>query len=78
MLPTRANDQILDRIGAKPVGEGWNLAVISGGPTDFWFKQIHNGIPYASPLRTYLDLQRIGGRGKDGAQLLREQRLTLP
>ena len=77
MLPKRAGDQVLEQIGAKPVGEGWNLAVISAGPTDFWFKQERDGIMYASPLRTYLDLQRIGGRGKDGAQLLREQRLTL-
>jgi hypothetical protein len=78
MLPKRAGDQVLEQIGAKPVGEGWNLAVITGGPTDFWFKQERDGLMYASPLRTYLDLQRIGGRGKDGAQLLREQRLTLP
>lgn len=78
MLQRRMGDEILDRIGAKPVGEGWNLAVIAGGQTDFWFRQERDGVMYASPLRTYLDLQRIGGRGKDGAQLLREQRLVLP
>ena len=78
MLGRPVCDQVFEQIGAKPVAEGWNLAVIPGGASDFWFKQVREGIMYASPLRTYLDLQRIGGRGRDGAQLLREQRLRLP
>ena len=69
---------VLNAVGAKPVTEGWNLGIISAGPgQEMRFADRATGIALASPLRTYLDLLRSGGRAKEQAKELRNQWLTI-
>jgi len=68
----------LEALDARPVAEGWNLATIDAGSDgELRFRQRINNQWFASPLRTYLDLLRTGGRGQDAAKMLREQKLHL-
>ena len=70
-------DHFLEHIKAKPVSEGWNFAMINMSQTvhQFRFQRKEDGIRYASPLQTYLDLLQGPGRSKDLAEHLREQKL---
>ncbi len=66
----------LEAIDARPVSEGWNLLAINEG-VELRFRQRIDDLWIASPLQTYFDLLTAGGRGKDAAQMLREQKLQL-
>jgi len=70
-------DTFLQRIKAKPVSEGWNFGLFTASPTirQLRFRQMVDGVQYASPLQTYLDLLQGPGRSKDLAEHLREQKL---
>ncbi|HMG47757.1 MAG TPA: hypothetical protein VK614_09885 [Allosphingosinicella sp.] len=66
----------LDEIDAKPVDEGWNLAIIPVRTEAEARAGVRiDGISYASPLRVYLDLLQLPGRAKDLATHLRAERL---
>lgn len=67
---------VLQAIDARPVREGWNLAVQeSRSDDDFRFRQRQNDLWVADPLQTYLDLLQSGGRAKELAQHLRAEKL---
>jgi len=70
-------DHFLEQIKAKPVNEGWNFGMINASQTvhQLRFQRKEDGIKYASPLQTYLDLLQGPGRSKDLAEHLREQKL---
>ncbi|MES2336301.1 MAG: hypothetical protein V4551_16720 [Pseudomonadota bacterium] len=67
---------VLEAIDARPVREGWNLAVQeSRSDDDFRFRQRQNDLWVADPLQTYLDLLQSGGRAKELAQHMRAEKL---
>jgi hypothetical protein len=66
----------LDALDARPVDDGWNLAVLeSKSPADFAHGQTLDDVRLASPLQVYLDLQSGPGRAKELADHLRQERL---
>ncbi|WP_374469546.1 hypothetical protein [Phenylobacterium sp.] len=68
--------EVLNRLGARAVGEGWNLAIHdSRNPSDFSDSRQIDGVCYASPLQVYLDLLHAPGRAKDLGQFLRRDLL---
>ncbi len=76
MVEGVAQRAALDQIDAKPVDEGWNLAVMPVRTEAEARAGLRiNGISYASPLRVYLDLLQLPGRAKDLATHLRAERL---
>jgi len=76
MVPGAAQRAALDEIDAKPVDEGWNLAIIPVRTEAEARAGLRiGGISYASPLRVYLDLLQLPGRAKDQATHLRAERL---
>lgn len=78
MTDAGVRDLVIHALGAKRVNEGWNLALIPYGPgEETTFADRETSISLASPLRTYLDLLRSGGRAKELAKELRAQWLTL-
>lgn len=78
MLETAGKMEALHGIDARPVNEGWNLAIIeSKSESDFAFSEKIEGISMASPLRTYLDLLQGDGRSKEMAEHLRQERLKV-
>jgi hypothetical protein len=67
---------VLDAIEARPVREGWNLAVQeTASEDDLRFRERKSGLWVADPLQTYLDLLQSGGRAKELAQHLRAEKL---
>lgn len=59
-----------------PVQTGANVLLLS--PYDdgvFYGVQQRQGVSLASPLQTYLDLQSTGGRGREAADVLRQQEI---
>ncbi|MGN6424248.1 MAG: hypothetical protein ACTHLA_13150 [Asticcacaulis sp.] len=70
-------DHFLEQIKARPVSEGWNFGMInmSQAVHQLRFHRKEEGVKYASPLQTYLDLLQGSGRSKDLAEHLREQKL---
>lgn len=75
-LPNAARHDVLAAIGARPVSEGWNLAMIDAAArSDFSDCERLDGVCYASPLQTYLDLLKGSGRAPDMAEHLRRERL---
>jgi hypothetical protein len=70
-------DGFLTKLKAKLVTEGWNFGLFTAGNTirQLRFRQTIDGVQYASPLQTYLDLLQGPGRSKDLAEHLREQKL---
>lgn len=76
LRPGPAADMVLDQIGARPVREGWNLGVLeASSDAEFAFAESVNGVCFASPLQTYLDLLQGGKRTREMAQHLRAERL---
>lgn len=64
--------EVLDALDARPVNEGWNLAIHdSRSLSDFSDTRRVDSVCYASPLQVYLDLQHGPGRAKDLAHHLR-------
>lgn len=67
----------LQELSASPVPEGGNLIILptkSSGA--FILSEEHDGMTYASPLQTYLDLLQSGGRSAEAAEHLREIKLS--
>ncbi|WP_339631165.1 type IV toxin-antitoxin system AbiEi family antitoxin [uncultured Sneathiella sp.] len=61
---------------AKPVNEGANLDVIeTRSQGEFLFRERVGQLWLASPVQVYLDLLRSGGRGKEMAEHLRQERI---
>jgi len=75
-LSARADD-LLARMDARAVNEGWNLSVIETvAPGDLAFRRRMDGAWMADPLQTYLDLLQGGGRSREFAEHLRQERLA--
>jgi hypothetical protein len=76
MLAGREVQEALDALDARPVDDGWNLAVSEQkAPRDFAYTQIVDDVRLVSPLQVYLDLQAGPGRAKELADHLRRERL---
>ena len=77
--PVHGAKVVLNAIDARPVREGWNLAVQETTfDGEFKFRQRQNDLWVADPLQTYLDLLQSGGRAKELAQHLRAEKLETP
>lgn len=63
----------LASLDARPVTEGWNLALIDTSPHDFIGATVTQGMRLASPLQIYLDLFLARGRAKELAMEFREK-----
>jgi hypothetical protein len=69
-------DDAIAALGAKEVAQGANLHIIeSHSAKDFLLTRKAQGIAFASPIRTYLDLVHGTGRSKETAEHLRETAL---
>ncbi|MGH7022032.1 MAG: MarR family transcriptional regulator [Caulobacteraceae bacterium] len=76
MLSGPASTRALGALDARPVEEGWNLAVQeTHAEGDFAQARVVDGVRLASPLQVYLDLQFGPGRAKEMADHLRRERL---
>ena len=69
-----ALEDVLGKLGARDVDEGTNLVVIESRlPRESPFRELANGIWFASPIQVYLDLLRGEGRAKKLADHLRSE-----
>jgi hypothetical protein len=76
--PVEAGKIVLERIDARPVQEGWNLAIIDDPSVGKnLLCERRDGINYAKPLQVYLDLLQGSGRSKEMAAHLRSEGLGL-
>jgi hypothetical protein len=76
VLNSRAVDEALRDLGARPANEGTNLALIDvDSPGELLFREQIGGFWVASPIQVYLDLMRSEGRGKEMAEHLRRERI---
>ena len=76
LLPGRASDDALAELGARPVTEGTNLAVIeTKSAGELMFRERLEGLWLASPIQIYLDLLRGEGRSKEIAEHFRKERI---
>jgi DNA-binding transcriptional ArsR family regulator len=63
-------------LGARPVNDGMNLAIIDAKTTcELIYRQHINGAWIANPIQVYLDLLRGNGRAKEMAEHLRQAKL---
>lgn len=77
MVSSAHQRAVLDELDARPVDEGWNLAIVPVRKEAEARAAVRiDGIGYASPLRVYLDLLQLPGRAKDLAGHLRSERLN--
>jgi hypothetical protein len=77
MLAGTEASKALSAIEARPVTEGWNLAVHESKTTaDFSHARKVDMVWLASPLEVYLDLQGAAGRAKEMAEHLRRGQLA--
>lgn len=73
----RLHSEVLSRLDARPVSEGWNLGVIEeAGKRDIAVGERIDGVAYAPPVQVYLDLLQGSGRGREMADHLRVERLA--
>jgi hypothetical protein len=76
MPPGRVADEAVSELEARVVTEGANLNVIeTRSQGEFLFKERRDSVWLASPIQVYLDLMRSGGRAKEMAEHLRQERL---
>jgi DNA-binding transcriptional ArsR family regulator len=69
-------DAALTKLQARVVTEGANLLVIeTKSEGEFLFKERHDSVWLANPVRVYLDLLRSGGRAEEAAEHLRRERI---
>lgn len=74
LLPGAAADAALAQLGARPVTEGANLALIdTKSAGELLFRERHEGLWLASPVQIYLDLMRGEGRAKELAAHFRKE-----
>lgn len=72
----RLHREVLARLDARPVSEGWNLGVIEDtGKRDIAVGERIDGVAYAPPVQVYLDLMQGSGRARELADHLRAERL---
>lgn len=74
VIVTSANAAIAD-LGARPVNEGANLAMIESTPGELLFRERIDDVWLASPVQIYLDLLRGEGRSKEMAEHFRKERI---
>lgn len=68
--------ELYAELGATPVNEGANLNVIeTRSQGEFLFRERVGLLWLASPVQVYLDLLRSGGRGKEMAEHLRQEKI---
>jgi len=78
LAPGKRADEIMMRLGARPVSEGANLDVIeTKSRGEFLFRERKESIWLASPVQVYLDLLRSDGRARDMAEHLRKENLGI-
>ena len=78
IMPGPKQRDALEILRARPVTEGWNLAVIETRTRgDVAFGQRIAGVSLAPPLQVYLDLLQGSGRSKEMAAHLRAERLDV-
>ena len=76
LVPSPAANRAIDELGARAVGEGFNLAVMEAkSPGELLFRERVNGAWLASPIMVYLDLMQSEGRSKELAEHLRRERI---
>jgi DNA-binding transcriptional ArsR family regulator len=69
-------NELYAELQAQPVNEGANLEVIeTRSQGEFLFRERVGPLWLVSPVQVYLDLLRSGGRGKEMAEHLRQERL---
>ncbi|PSL17309.1 type IV toxin-antitoxin system AbiEi family antitoxin [Shimia abyssi] len=67
---------VYEELEAQPVTEGANLEVIeTRSQGEFLFRERVDQLWLASPVQVYLDLLRSGGRSKEMAEHLRQERI---
>lgn len=77
-IPRYDHPDIGRLLNAEGVSEGWNLAIIHAeAGKEMNYRVYRDGLFLTSPLRTYLDLLRMGGRAKELARHLREVELRI-
>jgi len=75
-LPRLAATLAIRDLGARPVDEGANLAVIEAQASgEILFRERVRGAWLASPVQVYLDLQQGVGRSKELAEHLRREKI---
>lgn len=76
MAPGVLRDRVFEQMDARPVSEGWNLAVLdTKNRSEIIVGDEIGGVALAPPLQVYLDLLQGSGRAKDMAAHLRQERL---
>jgi hypothetical protein len=71
-----AADNAIGELGARPVNEGANLAIIEAKSLgELLFREQVGSIWLASPIQVYLDLLGGEGRAKEMAEHLRKERI---
>ncbi len=76
LLETPESQAALSELGARPVTEGANLAIIDAkSEGELLFRNQINNIWLASPIQVYLDLQRGEGRSLEMSEHLRKERI---
>lgn len=76
VVPGSHQASALKELGARPVDEGWNLALLeTRARGDVTVGERIGGIALAPPLQVYLDLLQGPGRSKDMAAHLRTETL---
>ena len=76
ILETPESQATLSELGARPVTEGANLAIIDAkSEGELLFRNQINNIWLASPIQVYLDLQRGEGRSLEMSEHLRKERI---
>lgn len=76
MAPSKEAVEVIAELGARVVNEGANLDVIeTRSQGEFLFKERLGSVWAASPIQVYLDLLQSGGRAKEMAEHLRQDRV---
>lgn len=76
IIPGPRRDNALDRLRARPVSEGWNLALIeTNARGDVTVGDRIDDVCFAPALQVYLDLLQGSGRAKEMASHLRSEKL---
>lgn len=76
VLAGASADAALGALGARPVAEGFNLAIIDvRSPGELLLRERRGDIWLASPVQVYLDLLTGQGRAKEMAEHLRKERI---
>lgn len=76
IAPGARREEALERLGVRPVSEGWNLALVeTNARGEVTVGERIDGVMIAPPLQVYLDLLQGSGRSKEMANHLRSEKL---